>query len=105
MYPKLKNLKKNRLFVKNKELEDLALKSILKVHRQVSLNKKFTNIFTYKAYKIKKFPFFNSRSSRMRGYSIASNRRKAFYSLFQLTRFEIKRLVSERMLVGILSAK
>jgi hypothetical protein len=96
---KYKHLKifKKKLTFKNKELSMIL---------QYSTNK--SNLFSLmnKIFKNKLFTLSNKKSLSfkiLKGTSIINFKRKGFYKAFQTSRFDLKKLVSERQLIGLSS--
>jgi len=94
-------IKNSKLIFKNKELNMGIYANLLKF-----LNKKLKvpRVYKKKIYNLNNFVLFKPFQKDFKGCSILTLRRRAFYSLFQLSRFDIKKLISERTLIGIRSA-
>ena len=81
-----------RLF-KNKEL-------IFRLFKIINF-KNITNIYNFKLNML--FKEYNLKGT-FRNLCITSYRSKSFFRKFQLSRFEVKKLVSERLLIGVQKA-
>lgn len=94
-------IKNSKLTFKNKELQIIVYNNLIKF-----LNKKFKipNVYKKRFYNLNNFILFKPFQKEFKGCSILTLRRRAFYSLFQLSRFDTKKLISERTLIGIRSA-
>lgn len=94
-------IRNSKLTFKNKELRVEVYYNLIKF-----LNKKFKipHIYKKKIYNLNNFVLFKPFKKEFKGCSILTLRRRAFYSLFQLSRFDTKKLISERTLIGIRSA-
>src|SRR3954469_10847636 len=93
-------IRNSKLIFKNKELKMRVYVNLLR-----SLNKKLNrSVYKKKFYSLNDFILFKPLQKNFKGCSILTLRRRAFYSLFQLSRFDIKKLISERTLIGIKSA-
>ena len=96
MKGRFKLFKNNRYVYKNKELNNILILTVGKSYKGLSnfyYNKRFSEII----------PNLNKSSvlKSLKGYSIISHKRKAFYSWFQLNRFDIKKLATHRSIVGL----
>ena len=94
-------IKNNKLIFKNKELDMRIYINLIEF-----LNKKFKipHVYKKKIYSLNDSILFKPIQKEFKGCSILTLRRRAFYSLFQLSRFDTKKLISERTLIGIRSA-
>jgi len=98
MKNKLYRFNITRTLFKNKEI---YLKVTYNLHRCKKLFISQT-LFKNKMHKITVKGLKDNLKS-LKGYSMINKKRKAFYSKFQLIRFDIKKLCSKRSLIGLRS--
>jgi hypothetical protein len=93
---KFRSFKNKRLLLKNKEL-------LIKLHQTIKKVNSFNFFLKNKIYKKFIDHNFSGIFRSLKGYSIVNGKRKAFYSSFQMTRFDIKKLTTYRSIVGLKS--
>jgi hypothetical protein len=98
MKNKLHRLNISRNLFKNKETSLIVIKNLYRSNKifignYLFKNKMHTLHVDYKKDNLKS----------LKGFSLIEKKRKGFYSKFQLTRFDIKKLASMRHLVGLKS--
>jgi hypothetical protein len=97
-------IKNSKLIFKNKELKMKVYSSLLKFLNKKKIQTSGSSTYIKKIYSLGGLAEFKPLQKDFKGCSILTLRRRAFYSLFQLSRFDAKKLISERTLTGIKSA-